>query len=79
MACKCTNNAEASNAPSVNLDQVNGILETYDAESSNLITLLQEIQGAYGYLPKEALKQNCSKNWYQRSKDLWCCNFLLTI
>jgi len=68
MACKCTNNAEASNAPSVNLDQANGILEAYDAEKSNLITLLQEIQGAYGYLPKEALKQIAVKTGIKEAK-----------
>ncbi len=51
MACKCSNSPKEI----VDLSQVENILSTYNSENSNLITVLQEVQEAYGYLPRPVL------------------------
>lgn len=56
---KCTCNSptqiEVGAAPKVDLGAARDILASYDDKRDNLITLLQSIQGAYGYLPEEVL------------------------
>jgi len=52
MTCKCNNEIEV-----VDLEPVNNILNTYFSENSNLITLLQDVQESYGYLPRMALNR----------------------
>ncbi|MFO7652305.1 MAG: NAD(P)H-dependent oxidoreductase subunit E [Candidatus Krumholzibacteriia bacterium] len=37
-------------------DQVTGIVGKHDEQHGNLIAILEEIQGRYGYLPEEALR-----------------------
>lgn len=70
MACNCNGNAATSKEKenNVNLDQVKEILKTYDAESSNLITLLQQVQGAYGFLPESALKLMAKETGIKEAK-----------
>lgn len=42
---------------SVNLDAVNVIMDRYKGEDSALISILQDIQAEYNYLPQEALRE----------------------
>ena len=58
MACGCKGNNETSKEKEMNisLKQAEEILGFYDSEKTNLITLLQEMQEAYGYLPESVLK-----------------------
>lgn len=57
MHCQCqkTSASALNEGPIVDLSQVKKLLETFDTETSNLITLLQEVQKAYGYLPETVL------------------------
>lgn len=57
MHCQCqkTSSSSLSERPNVDLSQVKTLLETFNPETSNLITLLQEVQKSYGYLPESAL------------------------
>jgi NADH:ubiquinone oxidoreductase subunit E len=40
-----------------NLDKVNTIMDKYRGENSALISILQDIQAEYNYLPEEALRE----------------------
>ncbi len=46
---------ETTVAPSVDLTQVDAILDKRKAEKGALIPILQEVQEAYGYLPRDVL------------------------
>jgi len=50
MSCSCTNNIEE-----IDLNLLSDLLKTYNSENSNLITVLQQVQDIYGYLPRKAL------------------------
>ncbi len=39
----------------ISMNKVNSILEKYGIQKKALISILQEIQGEYNYLPQEAL------------------------
>lgn len=41
----------------INLDLIDGILEEYASVPGSLITILQQTQDIYGYLPKEAIQK----------------------
>lgn len=56
MSCSCNCKDGASEEVVVDLKQAKEILSFYNSETSNLITLLQEMQSAYGYLPEQILK-----------------------
>lgn len=56
MSCSCNCKDGASEEVAVDLKQAKEILSFYNSETSNLITLLQEMQSAYGYLPEQILK-----------------------
>lgn len=45
-------------------ERLNIILEEYESNEGNLITLLQDIQADFGYLPKEAV------DWFSRELDI---------
>jgi len=55
--CKQTSSSGLSEGPAVDLSQVSDLLTTFNPETSNLITLLQEVQKVYGYLPEEVLSE----------------------
>ncbi len=40
-----------------NLEKVNTIMDRYKDDGSALISILQDIQDAYNYLPEEAVKE----------------------
>ncbi|MCH4889842.1 NADH-quinone oxidoreductase subunit NuoE [Acidaminobacter sp. JC074] len=52
MTCKCNSTIET-----VDLSSVNEILDNHLSENSNLITILQDVQESYGYLPRMALSR----------------------
>ncbi|MFW6386919.1 MAG: NADH-quinone oxidoreductase subunit NuoE [Bacillota bacterium] len=54
MACSCGNREENMEKY---LSPLRGILENYEKEEKNLIPILQDAQGEYGYLPEEVLKE----------------------
>ena len=41
----------------VNLELIDGVLEKYASVPGSLITILQQTQDIYGYLPKEAIEK----------------------
>ena len=41
----------------VNLELIDGVLEEYASVPGSLITILQQTQDIYGYLPKEAIEK----------------------
>jgi len=57
MNCSCKESQLTVEAEAIDLTEANGLLESYDKETSNLISLLQDIQSAYGYLPELVLKR----------------------
>lgn len=76
MACKCNKSTDLNElASSVNLDEARAILSAYDAESSNLITLLQQVQGAYGYLPEPVLKLMAQETGIKEAKIFGVATF----
>lgn len=77
MACNCNEGTGVTNEKDlkINLNQANEILATYDAEKSNLITLLQEMQLAYGYLPEPVLKQMAVKTGIKEAKIFGVATF----
>ena len=58
MLCQCQKTTSGlDDGPKVNLSQVKDLLEGFNPETTNLITLLQEVQKIYGYLPEEVLSE----------------------
>ncbi|MCT8978646.1 NADH-quinone oxidoreductase subunit NuoE [Clostridium sp. CX1] len=57
MACGCEKELESKfNADKVDLSQMDKVFERYFNENGNLISILQDVQGVYGYLPLDALR-----------------------
>lgn len=59
MLCQCqkTSSSAETEEPIVDLSQVKPLLDSFNPETSNLITLLQQVQKIYGYLPNAVLKE----------------------
>lgn len=57
MLCQCqkTSSKDLFEGSIVDLSQVKSLLDNFQSETSNLITLLQEVQKIYGYLPEAVL------------------------
>ena len=49
--------------------RLTGILQEYKASEGNLITLLQDIQSEFGYVPEEAV------NWFSQELDIPASRF----
>lgn len=47
--------------PQVEMENVEPLLEQYEAQRSNLIPILQEVQDTYRYLPQEVLRKISQK------------------
>ena len=47
--------------PQVEIDKVEPLLEQYEAQRTNLIPILQEVQDTYRYLPQEVLRKISKK------------------
>jgi len=58
MLCQCQKTSSGeTEAAKVDLSLVKDVLDAFNPETTNLITLLQEVQKIYGYLPEEVLKE----------------------
>lgn len=55
--CKCGQIETAEIKRDVDMEKAEAILSQYDPNSSNLISVLQELQEAYNYLPEQILKR----------------------
>jgi NADH:ubiquinone oxidoreductase subunit E len=44
--------------------ELNGVLETFRSEEGNIISILQDIQDVYGYIPVEAV------NWFSKKLEI---------
>ncbi len=77
MGCNCKKNTSIINekVSSVSLDQATAIFSVYDAEKSNLISLLQEVQEAYGYLPEPVLKLMAQETGIKEAKIFGVATF----
>jgi len=47
--------------PQVEIDKVEPLLDQYEAQRTNLIPILQDVQDTYRYLPQEALRKISKK------------------
>ncbi len=74
MACKCSSDQSQVDL-SIDLGKASEILNSYNSEKSNLITLLQEIQLAYGYLPEAVLKLIADVTGIKEAKVLGVATF----
>lgn len=52
MQCCCGNK---ESIPQIDLEKLDPVLEKYMGQSGSLISILQDVQGIYNYLPREAL------------------------
>ncbi len=59
MQCQCqkTSSPPLSEELNVDLSLIKNLLDSFHSETSNLITLLQEVQKIYGYLPEKVLSE----------------------
>jgi len=74
MTCKCSGGQSQIDL-SIDLGKASEILNSYNSENSNLITLLQEIQLAYGYLPEAVLKLITDVTGMKEAKILGVATF----
>lgn len=70
MLCQCqkTSSADQENDITVDLTLVKPLLNSFDPETSNLITLLQGVQKIYGYLPEPVLREISSATKIKEAK-----------
>lgn len=69
MSCSCEKKLESNfSSQSVDLSLLEPVFEKYKIHGGNLITLLQDTQGVYGYLPLEALQAIADKTGNKRAK-----------
>jgi len=74
MTCKCSGGQSQADL-SIDLGKASEVLNSYNSENSNLITLLQEIQLAYGYLPEAVLKLIADVTGVKEAKILGVATF----
>lgn len=70
MLCQCqkTSSSDQMNDITVDLTQVKPLLDAFNPETSNLITLLQGVQKIYGYLPEPVLREISSVTKIKEAK-----------
>lgn len=69
MSCSCEKDLEKNfSSNSVDLSLMDPIFSKYEGQSASLISILQETQGVYGYLPLEALQAIADKTGNKRAK-----------
>lgn len=56
MSCNCEKTSSVNETEIVDLNVVRKLIESYDPQESNLITLLQGVQEGYGYLPEASIQ-----------------------
>lgn len=69
MGCSCEHKLAANfQDKNVDLSLMEPILKKYEGQSASLISILQETQGIYGYLPLSALNLIAEKTGNKRAK-----------
>lgn len=69
MACDCEKNLESKfSTNQVDLSLMDNVFDRYHKENGNLISILQDAQGVYGYLPLDVLKLIADKTGNKRAK-----------
>ncbi len=69
MACSCEEKLESNfDNNKVDLMLIDPVFEKYEGQSASLISILQETQGIYGYLPLEALKVIAERTGNKKAK-----------
>jgi NADH-quinone oxidoreductase subunit E len=69
MECSCEKKLESNfDNNEVNLMLLEPVFEKYKGQSANLISILQETQDIYGYLPLEALKAIAERTGNKKAK-----------
>lgn len=69
MSCSCEKKLESNfNSQEVDLTLLEPVFKKYEGQSASLISILQETQGIYGYLPLEALKSIADRTGNKKAK-----------
>jgi len=69
MTCSCEKKLESNfSSQEVDLSLLEPVFEKYSGQSASLISILQETQGIYGYLPLEALKAIADRTGNKKAK-----------
>lgn len=69
MACDCEKKLESNfSTNQVDLSLMDKVFDRYFNENGNLISILQDAQGVYGYLPLDVLKLIADKTGNKRAK-----------
>lgn len=69
MACDCEKKLESKfSTNQVDLSLMDNVFDRYYKENGNLISILQDAQGVYGYLPLDVLKLIADKTGNKRAK-----------
>jgi NADH-quinone oxidoreductase subunit E len=69
MSCSCEKKLESNfNNQDVDLTLMEPVFNKYKGQSASLISILQETQGIYGYLPLEALKTIAERTGNKKAK-----------
>jgi len=69
MPCSCENKLESSFCDKkVDLSLLEPVFQKYEGQSASLISILQDAQGIYGFLPLEALKTIAERTGNKKAK-----------
>jgi NADH-quinone oxidoreductase subunit E len=69
MSCECEKELESKfSADQVDLSLMEKVFDRYYNENGNLISILQDAQGVYGYLPLDILKMIADRTGNKRAK-----------
>jgi NADH-quinone oxidoreductase subunit E len=69
MTCSCENKLESNfSSMEVDLSLMEPVFKKYEGQSASLISILQDTQGIYGFLPLEALKIIAERTGNKKAK-----------
>lgn len=69
MSCSCENKLESSfSSQKVDLSLMEPVFQMFEGQNASLISILQETQGIYGYLPLDALKVIAERTGNKKAK-----------
>jgi NADH-quinone oxidoreductase subunit E len=69
MTCSCENKLEANfNNTEVDLSLMEPVFKKYEGQSASLISILQDTQGIYGFLPLKALEVIAERTGNKKAK-----------
>lgn len=69
MSCECEKKLEAEfRTDQVDISLMDGVINKFNLENGNLISVLQDAQEAYGYLPLDVLKMIADRTGSKRAK-----------